>query len=302
MNTCVISEQLSKPEVQPAILERVFSHGVIRELSRFGASPILTDVLRESGLGNCLDPDTDLRSTFEFAFTHIACKDARSDYVFRAAVVQNVLLGEHDLASASIVSEMNVGTARADLVVFNGTSTVYEIKSERDSLSRLEGQLTNYQKVFGRIYLITGDRHIDRLLNFLPEEIGIKSVNRDGMMIPVRTATDQSKNVDVATIFDTLRFKEIVDIMSNFGFESVTELTACSREDLREGFVKLPPSAVHAEMVKVLRRSRSALPISTLIEMAPASARALCLSIKLTKRERERLMHCFSLRLRDVLV
>lgn len=44
-----------------------------------------------------------------------------------------------------MIPEFNVGASKADLAVFNGTSTVYEIKSEIDSTERLKSQMGDYE-------------------------------------------------------------------------------------------------------------------------------------------------------------
>lgn len=60
-------------------------------------------------------------------------------------------IGEH---SSKIFSEFRIGKAVADLVMFNGYSKVFEIKTEYDSDSRLPLQLENYKKAFNQIFLI----------------------------------------------------------------------------------------------------------------------------------------------------
>ncbi|MEI9986083.1 MAG: sce7726 family protein [Aliidongia sp.] len=53
------------------------------------------------------------------------------------SVTQKILMGKHSLRTASMLNEFRAGSCKADLVILNGTATVYEIKSERDSLTRL---------------------------------------------------------------------------------------------------------------------------------------------------------------------
>jgi len=55
---------------------------------------------------------------------------------------------------ATIFSEFRVGKSVADLAIFNGSSKVFEIKTEFDSDIRLEIQLKNYKKIFNEVFLI----------------------------------------------------------------------------------------------------------------------------------------------------
>jgi hypothetical protein len=60
------------------------------------------------------------------------------------------------------------GEVRIDLAVVNGQLHGFEIKSDRDSLRRLGGQVEIYRKVFDRVTLVAGERHLKKVLGFLP--------------------------------------------------------------------------------------------------------------------------------------
>ena len=60
------------------------------------------------------------------------------------------------------------GSARIDLAVVNGQLHGYEIKSDRDNLRRLGTQAVIYSKVFDRVTLVCGDRHVSHALDIVP--------------------------------------------------------------------------------------------------------------------------------------
>lgn len=70
-----------------------------------------------------------------------------------------------------IVNELGIlqGAARVDVAVVNGILHGYEIKSERDTLSRLERQADMYGQVFDRLSLVTEQRHLTRAVGVIPE-------------------------------------------------------------------------------------------------------------------------------------
>jgi hypothetical protein len=74
-----------------------------------------------------------------------------------------------------IVEEFGVehGAARVDVAVVNGVLHGYEIKSDRDTLSRLPEQMTAYNSVFDRVTLIVGKHHIYEAINLVPDWWGI---------------------------------------------------------------------------------------------------------------------------------
>jgi hypothetical protein len=74
-----------------------------------------------------------------------------------------------------IVEEFGVehGAARVDVAVVNGILHGYEIKSDRDTLSRLPEQMDAYNTVFDQVTLIVGKQHIYEAINLVPDWWGI---------------------------------------------------------------------------------------------------------------------------------
>ena len=67
---------------------------------------------------------------------------------------------KRELVSTRFVEELGVaGEARIDMAVLNGAFAGYEIKSERDTLRRLPGQVTAYSKVLDYCTLVVATRH-----------------------------------------------------------------------------------------------------------------------------------------------
>jgi len=76
---------------------------------------------------------------------------------------------------SKVVEEMNlpVAKARIDIAVINGHMHGFEIKGSNDTLKRLPSQLTAYQKVFDYVTIITELKYHERILNFIPDWIGV---------------------------------------------------------------------------------------------------------------------------------
>lgn len=74
-----------------------------------------------------------------------------------------------------IVEEFGVehGAARVDVAVINGILHGYEIKSDRDTLSRLPEQIDAYSAVFDQVTLVVGKQHIYEAINLIPDWWGI---------------------------------------------------------------------------------------------------------------------------------
>ena len=84
----------------------------------------------------------------------ILANNYQNEYIFKNEFLNNWLIKELGETNSQIFSEFRVGNSIADLVMFNGCSKIFEIKTELDSDSRLTLQLQNYEKAFNQIFLI----------------------------------------------------------------------------------------------------------------------------------------------------
>ena len=98
-----------------------------------------------------------------------------NDCDIRAAFYRKRLSKHDNDPKTIIVNELglNHGQNRADIAIINGRLTGYEIKSDSDSLRRLNQQIIGYDEIFDSIYLITTERHVKRIETILPEWWGI---------------------------------------------------------------------------------------------------------------------------------
>jgi hypothetical protein len=130
------------PKYLPA-LGRLFTPIVMDSLAQKSYSPYLSEVCINSGLLDKIDPATTLGQFFEWVY-NLLFKNYRNEYVYKNVLANKILLGKHSLNTSQILTEFRVGRSKADVVLLNGTSTVYEIKSEYDSFARLEKQIQSY--------------------------------------------------------------------------------------------------------------------------------------------------------------
>jgi hypothetical protein len=200
-----------------------------------------------------------------------------------------------------MMNEFRVGGCKADLAILNGTATVYEIKSERDSLSRLERQVAAYATVFAKVYVIAAESHVEAVAKTVPEFVGILRLNRRHHISTLREAADQPQRTSPSAIFDSIRTAEARMILSSLGMTIPAVPNTALHSVLRESFVKLDPIQAHAEMVRVLKRTRNLLPLSALVDKLPLSLQTAALSIPLRKADHERLVTAVNSRLQDAM-
>lgn len=110
-----------------------------------------------------------------------------AEYQIRQVVLAHIRELHRSDPSTVIVEEFGVrhGSGRADLAVFNGRLEAYEIKSDRDTLARLDRQIRIFSSVFDTLTIVCGGRHTERLSALAPAWCGISSV-QDRTFIIVR--------------------------------------------------------------------------------------------------------------------
>lgn len=279
---------LSSPE--PAVLSRFFSPSVIRDFAAKSKSSLYARLLRQAGFSGDSFLKGAVGDSFDQAFRLIMRPGLRDEYVYRSALANKILLGRHSLNTATMLNELRVGYCKADVVILNGTSTVYEIKSERDSLARLERQLLAYRQVFANLYVVVGERHFQEVLREAPPEVGVLQLTNRQTLSVVRKATESLEYFDSLKVLDVLRSGEAVAILRRLGVD-VPKVSNMRRHAMLESyFVDLDPHVLHREMVVVLKETRSQAVLSGFLDKLPVSLRALGLAIKPNVREQERIL------------
>lgn len=139
-------------------------------------------------------------------------KEYRCEYVYLNEIFVNEILKNHR-EDCSIITELSINSSKIDLLCINGTTTAYEIKTELDSLSRLEKQLLDYTKAFDKVYVITYAEFVDKIKTFLEKDellkkVGIKILEKDGKLKCIRKSRSFVKNFDRELIFKCLLKKE----------------------------------------------------------------------------------------------
>lgn len=104
-----------------------------------------------------------------------------NDQIIRVALKAKLENLYGDDPEHRIIEELGVnhGSVRADIAVVNGVMECYEIKSDRDTLLRLPGQIKGYNAVFDKITIVVGFTHIFEAMELIPDWWGITVAKQD---------------------------------------------------------------------------------------------------------------------------
>ena len=98
-----------------------------------------------------------------------------NDRIVRDAFHYRVLKKAHKCANTFVVDELGLknGAVRADIAVLNGKLIGYEIKTEKDNLERLTNQVSAYNEVFDKAFIVLSEKHLSKALQIVPDWWGI---------------------------------------------------------------------------------------------------------------------------------
>lgn len=229
-------------------------------------------------------------SFFDVVFRTLSTSEVRNEYIYKSALAHKRLLGVHSLNTATMLNEFRVGRSKSDVVILNGTSTVYEIKSERDSLERLTSQLSDYQKVFYHTNVITSEKQVASVLAAVPENIGVLCLTKRYQISTVREAKERPELLSSVCMFGSLRRDESQAILKNIGIELPEVPNTQLYQALNALFAELEPMLVHSEMVKVLKRTRSQASLKSFVDELPRSIQAAALATPMKQAEQQQLL------------
>ncbi|UBZ15789.1 sce7726 family protein [Flagellimonas marinaquae] len=289
-------------ENQVFSIARFFSPSVVKELARKGHSPLLSRLIRESSLVGHNSENLLLFELFEQAFSILKSRQHRNEYIYKAALTNKILLGIHSLNTASMLTEFRTGKCIADTVILNGTGTVYEIKSERDNLSKLRNQIDEYLKVFAKVNVIIGENHFKNAVNILPHEVGISVLTSRHQISTLREGIEAPERTVPEAIFDAIQLREAKMILRSLGLNVPEVPNTQSYKVLKEIFVKLPSQEAHNGMVEVLKKTRNLVSLKSLMENLPPSLQAAVLSTTIRKRDFNKLVDAVNTPLNEALM
>jgi hypothetical protein len=207
MNSTIAVPQRNSIE----LIKRALSVSNIRSVCD-GKTPIVPSASMFKSIG--FNMEGTLRRAFEYALQWMQ-KKYPCEMVYKNAICRKLLVNKHMLGTASMLNEFPVGGSRADCIITNGESQVYEIKSKFDSPERLEKQLLDYSKAFRFINIVVSNEledYYSTLVKKIMPSVGIRVLKQRGSLPSARKPAEYTSNLDIETMFMSLRKNEHMHI------------------------------------------------------------------------------------------
>ncbi len=160
-----------------------------------------------------------------------------------------------------IIEELGLcrGTVRVDIAVVNGTLKGYEIKSARDTLTRLSAQATAYNRIFDTMSIVVAERHLRAAAAIIPEWWGIQVATTheaaSSLMIEHLRGELPNTAVDPESLVQLLWRDEVLSLLDQRN--AARSLKNKPRRVLWEALAKTVPLSELKDMVRDCLKSRS---------------------------------------------
>lgn len=236
--------------MQGRALAKLFSASTFRALSDPDGVRVLRRQLAATTLASEIN-GRKVRVVLDRAYDMLA-RNYRNEYFYKNEITKKILLGRHSLSTSRLLTEFWVGDVKADLAIFNGTSSVYEIKTDYDDFDRLKNQLEGYARIFDRIYVVTSESLARSVLDRLPPVVGLIVLTARNRLSVRRDAASNIQNIQTRAVFNALRMAEVRDVCATLGLK-VEGPNSTWQEQAWACFKQLTPPEAHQMMVSVLR-------------------------------------------------
>lgn len=140
---------------------------------------------------------------------HFMDCEYRNEYFYKNTILNQLLIKKHDLYNTAALTELPIGSSKADFILINGRGKVYEIKTDLDNLLRLENQIKDYYKVFSYVYVVVGNKQLSHVKQFLKDQkVGICELTTNGKVICRKKAFCNKEYLSYEAMFQVLRKHE----------------------------------------------------------------------------------------------
>ena len=247
---------------------------------------MLIKIFSEFNINNIFNKNITFKELFENSYKELL-KYYKNEYVFKNAVAQKILLGRHSIKSSVLFTEFKVETSKADIVIFNGTSHVYEIKTQLDTLERLQKQIKDYQKVFEYVNVVSVESKVKAIEKLVDEKVGIIILTDRYTLKTIKKAKSGLDIMDKKSIFNLFRKQEYLKIIKDYQ-GSVPDVPNTKIHSVcQEVFNQFSIKEANKILVKTLKQRKNYNDLVSNIKKFPNSLKLAILELDLNQKEQK---------------
>lgn len=215
-------------------------------------------------------------------------KEYPCEYVYKNELIKH-LIHRYGTRHSVYFNEFRVGNSIADIVMFNGESKAFEIKTEYDTPRRLDKQMADYKRLFDKCYIVVPETKYDEYAEFVEPETGIIVMcRRKGRLcLTEKRSAVPTVAFDTNVLMSCLRISEYSNIATLLG----ATLDGVPGYDLysfcRNVIVKADAQRVRTYFLSEMKKRQNN---TSRLRAYPVSLRQMMLSLNLTDKKAESLL------------
>lgn len=172
-----------------------------------------------------------------------------SENLIKGILLKHLLTKTKD-SSDYAITEFSVAnfSRRVDIVLAKKDNLyAFEIKSEFDSLSRLEGQVGEYLKHFDKVTVVVATKHLDAALAKTPDNVAIWEISKS--IIKIR------RPGKISSIKDKLKFIKMMTLSELMTLSKKNNLKPLSKNriEIEEILCKLPCKTLRKQAINNIK-------------------------------------------------
>jgi hypothetical protein len=266
-------------------LSQVFGANLIKRLDDPAFEQDLKRLLSATGLisrRKRLEFSDALRITYRYLKANYRC-----EYVYKNEIANQLLLRFHNDNSATLLKEFGLNQSIADIVIVNGHTVAYEIKTELDNFERLNGQLDDYSQIFDQVYVVTHEAAVDTVRKLVDPRVGLVLLNKFGELITERTAINQEDVFNSEVAARALRQSELMSAYEKYEGALPKIGSGYIGSHCRNWFIGLDREAAHYIFYESLKSRKPSDFQFDLIKRTPEELKMVLLGRDLSKKHCE---------------
>ncbi len=256
-------------------MSNAFSKSILSDLLKTGKSKKFDLILNSI---STLDKKNKTHGEL-FDFLHLnMIKSYRNEYVYKNAIANKIVLGRHKFKNISFFTELFVWGVIADVVVANGTTTAYEIKTAYDSFSRLSNQIGIYEQAFEHVNIVIPEEKLSSLLKVAPENSGILILSDNFTFQEYRKPESNKELLSTEIMASLLHAEDKKELLKKY-FNKVLEYkTVDDFYNENKYLLELDKNTMHMELLNSMHRRQYDQQRKDLVLKSPESLRSILIS------------------------
>lgn len=217
--------------------------------------------------------------------THYRC-----EYVYKNELINKLLLKKYGNQNTTYISEFRVQDSIVDMTMFNGESKAFEIKTEYDTKRRLSKQMQDYKRLFDKCYVVIPVKKHKEYEPHIDENAGIILLRTQSGRIVLEQVREAHQNrlFDKVAFVSCLRTDEYKNVVRQICGD-LPNVPEYQMFDVCKSIIANTDESILRPLF--LKEIKSRRNITSHLHSYPASIRQMMLSLNLTEKKADILIH-----------